>query len=738
MKSCPTASQIERYAAGELSPEEVEQIDRHVEGCLECAQRLDGATAFADVLSDVQQASQQETLVVPESKRIKTVRPEEDSLLGRVIGDFEVRRLIGIGGMGTVYEAEQLSLKRRVALKVLHAPVSARTAGVLRFGREAQAAARLHHTNVVSVFAQGLSDGLRYYAMEMIDGSGLDQVIREIRRQRDEDRASAELASADGRTPARSSRRSARTRWSEFDMRRRLVELDRIDARKRFDLGARLLAEVADALDYAHRQGVIHRDVKPSNLILSADGRMSLTDFGLARVLEQPGMTVAGEFMGSPLYMSPEQVAAGRVPIDHRTDIYSLGASLYEFLCLQPPYAGETRDQVIGQIRRGKLRRLRQIDRRIPKDLETVCLKAMRPDPVHRYESAGEMADDLRRFVQRFAIHARRASAVTRAVKFVRRHSLEVGIITGVLVVMTAIGTAALYYRQLQKQAEIDLISAKNQARESLSRWDRYRLAGALDQGYADVANCQFAKAHASFTNAIQLVENDKMGHLGRHPGGYVGRGLTGYLAEILGVARGRSVFADDFKTAFALRPRSELISLLSRLPDPATASRDGAQSLAPLLAEIGNIGDGPIRDMTRDHGALVYVVLAWVALAGRDLDLALALSDEALAAQPNFVASYLIHAMVLSAKGQLAEARDYATWAMRWASHRRSTDDEQDMTGYVVRAMVMLVMGNRYEAFRQSRLVVNLLSKRPTTRATTRATPQGRRRPASRMSHQP
>ena len=141
-----------------------------------------------------------------------------------------------------------------------------------------------------------------------------------------------------------------------------------------FDTVARMIAEVADGLDYAHKNGVIHRDMKPSNLMLAPDGRVSINDFGLARMLEQPGMTMTGEFMGSPLYMSPEQMMAGRMPLDHRTDIYSLGATLYELLTLQPPFPGETRERIIAQIMTKEPVSLRKVNKRVPLDLETICL----------------------------------------------------------------------------------------------------------------------------------------------------------------------------------------------------------------------------------------------------------------------------------------------------------------------------------------------------------------------------
>ena len=188
-----------------------------------------------------------------------------------------------------------------------------------------------------------------------------------------------------------------------------------------------MIADVADALEHAHKAGVVHRDVKPSNLLLSPDGRLSVTDFGLARVLEEPGMTVSGEFVGTPAYMSPEQIAAGRLPLDHRTDVYSLGATLYELLTLEPPFRGKSREQVLAQIVQKEPRPPRKLNKRVPVDLETICLKALEKDPDRRYQTAGAMAEDLRRYVNRFAIAARRVGPLGRMRKWVRgiRHWLR-------------------------------------------------------------------------------------------------------------------------------------------------------------------------------------------------------------------------------------------------------------------------------------------------------------------------
>ena len=712
MTPCPTTSQINRYAAGDLSPSEIAEIDQHVEECIACAEKLASAEAFANLLVDVRHASQGDTQAVTDLDGVPAIVSDDNPLVGRVIGDFEIRRLLGSGGMGTVYEAEQISLKRMVALKVLHAPVGERTAGVLRFSREAQAAAKLHHTNIVSVFAQGHNEGVRYYAMERIQGSGLDQIIRETRRRRAEQQAASRrgLAARTSRPAWRRPDRAETPDAPDFDMRRRLIELGQTDPRKRFDLAARLIADVADALDYAHRQGVIHRDVKPSNLILSDDGRLSLTDFGLARMLERPAMTIAGEFLGSPLYMSPEQVAAGRVPIDHRTDVYSLGAALYELLCLEPPCPGETREQIIGQIREGKVRRPRQLDPRIPRDLETVCLKAMRLDPDQRYQTAGEMADDLRRFVQRYAIRARRASLVTVAVKFVRRHSLEAAMLTAVCGVVLAAGLVALHFHSLNTWAEDQLAVSEDVTDEVWRRWKAARLERALDRGYLAVAQCRLAQAHEEFGEAIRLVDEDTVGHFSGDPTGFVGRGLTGYLIELVGIRPGKSGFADDFRAALARRPRSKLLTLLSQLPDPATAGKASKASLAPLMASMGDPQYRPIRELTHGHGELVYIVLAWVALAAGDADQALALSDKALAAQPNHALGCFVRAMILLARGKPNEAIDEANWAIQLASRRRPPVPANAAAEQFTRAVALFALGNRVESLRLGQQAMGLL----------------------------
>jgi serine/threonine protein kinase len=392
----------------------------------------------------------------------------------KCLGDFEIIRELGRGGMGIVYEAWQVSLKRKVALKVISARLGLSSKAVLRFNREAEAAGKLHHTNIVAVYSTGNDDGVHYYAMELIDGPSLQQVIRHLRRG---ETRSIELSGSDATTafpsaptasPVDSTDESSGAgdtlTWISqtlglppvFGDSTRAPRLNSgtnsasvPSSSRYFDTVATMIAGVAEALDYAHENGVIHRDIKPANLLLSRDGRVSINDFGLARMLEQPGMTLSGEFVGSPLYMSPEQITAGRAPLDHRTDIYSLGATLYELLTLTPPFPGKSRDEVIAQILHKEPIPPRRRNPKIPVDLETICLKAIERDPDRRYQAAGQLAEDLRRFVSRHVISARRIGPVERAVRWARRNKA----LTAMACLTLAISLASLVFVYLSDRA---------------------------------------------------------------------------------------------------------------------------------------------------------------------------------------------------------------------------------------------------------------------------------------------
>lgn len=364
----------------------------------------------------------------------RPVSPPDGCLAGQQLGDFALISELGRGGMGVVYVAVQTSLGRRVALKVLNPGLRLTPRAVARFRREAAAAAKLHHSNIVPVYATGEEGGVHFYAMELIDGLGLDAVIGQLRAQ-----------NSSNESPAVSADLTATTAYIPPDplTPSPAAPSGTTPAADRFDRIASMIADVADALDHAHQNGVTHRDIKPSNLLLSPDGRLSVTDFGLAIIFGQPGMTMTGEIVGTPAYMSPEQVTGGRIPVDHRTDVYSLGATLYELLTLRPPFAAEGRDRLLAMLIQKEPAAPRSVNPQVPRDLETVCLKCLEKDPDRRYASAKDLADDLRRYVHRFAIQAKRAGPLARLRKWVKRNPALAAAGVMVLLALSAVGAFA-------------------------------------------------------------------------------------------------------------------------------------------------------------------------------------------------------------------------------------------------------------------------------------------------------
>ncbi|MHC4432787.1 MAG: serine/threonine-protein kinase, partial [Planctomycetota bacterium] len=374
----------------------------------------------------------------PQSKLFTGLEPNVQ------IGDFVVERRLGSGGMGIVYQAFQRSLNRPVALKVLPASVNSDKTAIMRFRREARAAAKLHHTNIIAIYAEGEENGICYYAMEMLTGRSLDKVIKELRSLREAGVGRAALARDALRILSDGSKRfNTRKDGSHAE--------ESSTGRSYYDCVARLMAEAAMALDYAHRRDVIHRDVKPSNLMLTDEGHLVLMDFGLARLLDEQRMTLTGSFVGTPHYMSPELIAGHQDQIDHRIDVYSLGATLYELLALIPPFEGIRQEQITHKILHRDPVKLRQLDDNIPLDLETICYKAMEKSPSRRYASAAEMADDLHRYLNRYVIKAKKAGLCTWVTKFVSRHRLPTALAGVILIVALVAGSMTWKYRRLDR-----------------------------------------------------------------------------------------------------------------------------------------------------------------------------------------------------------------------------------------------------------------------------------------------
>jgi serine/threonine protein kinase len=391
------------------------------------------------------------------------------------LGDFQIVREVGRGGMGVVYEAMQLSLGRRVALKVLPFAATLDPKQLQRFKNEAQAAAQLHHTNIVPILGVGSERGVHYYAMQFIEGRTLAALIGEMRQL-----AGLELttrpdpsASAAGDTVPRAGPATVQS----------------VTGPAHFRSVAHFGVQAAEALEHAHQLGVIHRDIKPANLLVDGRNNLWVTDFGLAHCRGQAGLTLTGDLVGTLRYMSPEQALARRALIDHRTDVYSLGTVLYECLTLEPALPGRDREEMLRQMALEEPPRPRRRNPAVPAELETIVRKAMEKNPDDRYATAQELADDLRRFLEDKPIRAQPPTLWQRARKWARRHQAvvrtvlafgvlaTVGLVLGVVLLWQerertreALAEAKAHYEaelEQRQQAEINY----QMAREAVERY---------------------------------------------------------------------------------------------------------------------------------------------------------------------------------------------------------------------------------------------------------------------------
>ncbi len=434
--------------------------------------------------------------------------PRAASLPGapRQLGDYTILREIGRGGMGVVYEAVQRSLGRHVALKVLPWSAMGASSQLERFQFEARSAAKLHHTNIVPVFGVGEAEGMHYYAMQFIHGPGLDTIIDELRRVRDGKPApggEATVAPTIAATVARellgdpvaatedetvcagesegtSAGSAARSGSGSADGRSALTshsELAGTHNRRYYRQAARLALQVAEGLVYAHGQGVLHRDIKPANLLVDTQGTVWITDFGLAKADGSDGPTRTGDVLGTLRYMAPERFEGGS---DRRSDVYALGATLYELLTLQPIFGDINRAKLLDRIQHEPPAPPRRLDRRIPRDLETIVLKALAKEPAQRYRDAEAMAADLRRFIDDRPILTRRVSTTEQVWRWCRRNPMVAGLLALVLALLVggtvAGGLAAHHFRALAQSESLargradSLVETERQANELATR----------------------------------------------------------------------------------------------------------------------------------------------------------------------------------------------------------------------------------------------------------------------------
>jgi WD40 repeat protein/serine/threonine protein kinase len=485
-----------RYRAGER-PALQEYLDRYPELADDIRELFPAMVEMEQVKEDHEEAHEQ------------TAAPPAPAL--QQLGDFRILREVGKGGMGIVYEAEQVSLGRHVALKVVPRSLLLDARAKRRFEREAKAAARLHHTNIVPVFGVGEQDGLPYYVMQFIQGLGLDQVLDELRKLQPAIARSGPLTPGEIRVsrkelaPAQLARslltgdfvcqedppaEEAAARIEDTVGNERgpaesphpsplsdsltpssssvvLPGQGRVGSRSKsgkptyWKSVAAVGVQVAEALAYAHQQGVQHRDIKPSNLLLDTQARVWITDFGLAKADDQQNLTHTGDLLGTLRYMPPE---AFEGKTDVRSDVYSLGLTLYELLAFRPAFEERDRNRLIKQVTTGEPPRLNKLNREMPRDLVTIIHKAMEREPGQRYQTAADLAADLQRFIEDEPIQARRASVAERAWRWCKRNPVVAALLSLVafMLVSSAVG-AGLWAVSADGSAEREKAAAERE-----------------------------------------------------------------------------------------------------------------------------------------------------------------------------------------------------------------------------------------------------------------------------------
>jgi CubicO group peptidase (beta-lactamase class C family)/tetratricopeptide (TPR) repeat protein len=537
----------------------------------------------------------------------------------RYFGDYEIVGEIARGGMGVVFEARQVSLNRRVALKMILAGQLADEVDVRRFYTEAEAAANLDHPGIVPIFEVGQHQGQHYFSMGFVEGPSLSQRL------------------AAGPLPAREA--------------------------------AELIRRVSEAIDYAHRRGVIHRDLKPANILLDRGVNPRVTDFGLAKKVQgDSGLTGSGQIMGTPSYMPPEQAGSRRGDIGPAADVYALGATLYALVTGRPPFQAATAMDTVLQVIGDEPVPPRRLNAAVERDLETISLKCLEKDPARRYSSAEALGEDLGRYLAGEPILARPVTAWERAGKWARREPAIAGLAASLILALIA-GFAAVtgqWFRAeaLRDTAEGRRIDADTQRREAEDRRQQ--------------AEANFALARAAVDDFHTRVSQSRLREI---------PGLSSLRLELLGSARG---FYDEFLRRKGDDPglRFGLSAAQLRVAQIG-AELDGRRAAGPAYRQALASYEALAREQPDDATVKAGLAdcLRGLALAGPE-----GTSSRSLLERAQRIRAALARAQPESAETQLALARieidlaeeirlaDFPREALGW--YEQARDIEQELVG--------------------------------------------------------
>jgi tRNA A-37 threonylcarbamoyl transferase component Bud32 len=570
MTRCPSSEELERLLADRLAGAEA-AVEAHVEACPDCQQRLERLAVRADgrpaVTAPASGAAflgrlerEPPTGACPGPDTERGAAPLSPAPTGEAvaaapgaapaIAGYEVLEELGRGGMGVVYKARQLKANRLVALKMILSRAHASLEHKVRFRIEVEAVARFQHPHLVQLYEVGEHDGLPFFSLELCEGGALDRKLKQT---------SFTAAEA-----------------------------------------ACLVEKLARAMHYAHSRGVVHRDLKPANVLLTADGEPKVTDFGLAKQLDAASdLSQTGAIMGTPSYMAPEQ-AGGARDIGPATDVYALGAILYELLAGQPPFGGASVLDTLEQVKTREPVPPSRLRPKVPRDLETICLKCLHKEPARRYADAAALAEDLRRYRAGEPILARPVGRVERAVKWAKRRPA-----LAALLLVSALSATGLFVGSLYYSANLEKALQTAQKREKEATEERQQAVTNLYHSLVGEARAVRLTRASGFRatswdrlqQALRLETPDKSLDELRHEavaclGDFVGLEPTTW-SDFRGDVTTAAIHPDSLQVAVGLRDGTVLVrrrdtgAELARLENHPAPVRSRFKSQAGLLYQL-------------------------------------------------------------------------------------------------------------------------------------------------------